>query len=344
MFPAGNRRPTFDNQLIKKKEFKSINTVNSSGPDMSRTTIQIPLKDHVKASYSNGDLKKMSFIGKDDIVNTFYTPPIQIKQNIKSMAGLSSVDTGLLSGLSDMGSNVAKGVALLTMQNILKIDNDGKTSLKSVFSPDKQRKAELALQNYKSRQSSIASSRGWGADEITKKNKESIDLYISEIEPLINSADEKKAFNEILLSSSSSMSQKLMPVDPTLLTPTPTGASPTALADALKSAVIEGLTAVLPVSGAPVVSGVETKEEEADAKATATPAVVKIQPIESQEIDAVINAMVADGKGRVDDDILTSDDLIDIIVDSKLNTAPGSSHFLENLSQKKRQKASQKMR
>ena len=46
-----------------------------------------------------------------------------------------------------------------------------KTSLKSVFSPDKQRKAELALQNYKSRQSSIASSRGWGAEEITKKNK-----------------------------------------------------------------------------------------------------------------------------------------------------------------------------
>ena len=151
----------------------------------------------------------MSFIGKEDIVNTFYTPPIHINQNIKSMAGLSSVDTGLLSGLSDMGSNVAKGVALLTMQNILKIDNDGKTSLKSVFSPDKQRKAELALQNYKSRQSSIASSRGWGADEITKKNKESIDLYISEIEPLINSADEKKAFNEILLSSSSSMSQKI---------------------------------------------------------------------------------------------------------------------------------------
>jgi hypothetical protein len=72
------------------------------------------------------------------------------------------------------------------MQNILKIDNEGKTSLSSVFSPDKQKKAELALQNYKSRQSSIASSRGWGADEITKKNKESIDLYIGEIEPLIN--------------------------------------------------------------------------------------------------------------------------------------------------------------
>ena len=165
-FPAGNRRPTFDNQLIKKKEFKSINTVNANGPDMNKTTIQIPLKDHVKASYSNGDLKKMTFIGKDDIVNTFYTPPIQIKQNIKSIAGLSSVDTGLLSGLGD---NVAKGVALLTMQNILKIDNDGKTSLKSVFSADKQKKAELALQNYKSRQSSIASSRGWGAEEITKK-------------------------------------------------------------------------------------------------------------------------------------------------------------------------------
>ena len=82
-FPAGNRRPTFDNQLIKKKEFKSINTVNSSGPDMSKTTVQIPLKDHVKASYSNGDLKKMTFIGKEDIVNTFYTPPIQIKHKIK---------------------------------------------------------------------------------------------------------------------------------------------------------------------------------------------------------------------------------------------------------------------
>ena len=85
----------------------------------------------------------------------------------------------------------------------------------------------------------------------------------------------------------------------------------------------------MPVSGAPVVSGVETKEE-ADVKAAATPtatpaattAVVKIQPIESQEIVAVINEMVADGKGRVDDDILTSDDLIGIIVDSKLNTAP----------------------
>ena len=78
------------------------------------------------------------------------------------MAGLSSVDTGLLSGLSDVGSNLAKGVAMLTMQNILKIDGDEKMSLKNVFSADKQRKAELALQNYKSRQSSIASSRGWG--------------------------------------------------------------------------------------------------------------------------------------------------------------------------------------
>ena len=323
MFPTGNRRPTFDNQLIKKKEFKSINTVNSSGPDMSRTTVQIPLKDHVKASYSNGDLKKMSFIGKDDIVNTFYTPPIQIKQNIKSVAGLSSVDTGLLSGLGD---NVAKGVALLTMQNILKIDNDGKTSLKSVFSADKQKTAELALQNYKSRQSSIASSRGWSADEISKKNKESIDLYIGEIEPLINSADEKKAFNEILLSSSSSLTQKLMPVNPTLLTPTPTGASATALADALKAAVIEGMTAVLPVSGAPVVSGVETKEE-ADAKAAAlavsTPTVVKMQPIDPQGIAATIGVMTADAKGRTaDDSILTIDELIDIIIESNLNTEP----------------------
>ena len=159
----------------------------------------------------------MTFISKE--LNTFYTPPIQIRQSTKSMAGLSSVDTGLLSGLSDVGSNLAKGVAMFTMQNILKIDNDEKMSLKNVFSPDKQRKAELALQNYKTRQSSIASSKGWGADEIAKKNKESIDLYISEIEPLIDSADEKKAFNEILLSSSSSLTQKLMPVDPSLLTP-----------------------------------------------------------------------------------------------------------------------------
>ena len=93
----------------------------------------------MKASYSNGDLKKRSFVGRENIVNTFYTPPIQIKQNMKSVAGLSSVDTGLLTGLGDMGSNLAKGVALLTMQNILKIDGDGKTSLKNVFSPDKQK-------------------------------------------------------------------------------------------------------------------------------------------------------------------------------------------------------------
>ena len=88
--------------------------------------------------------------------------------------------------------------------------------------------------------------------KLRKKNKESIDLYIGEIEPLINSADEKKAFNEILLSSSSSLTQKLMPVDPTLLTPAPSGASTTALADALKTAVIEGMKASMPVgSGAP---------------------------------------------------------------------------------------------
>ena len=109
IFPTGNKRPVFDNQLILKKEFKSINTVNANGPNMNKTAIQIPLKDHVKASYSNGDFKKMTFIGKENIVNTFYTPPIQIKQNMKSVAGLSSVDTGLLSGLGD---NVAKGVAL----------------------------------------------------------------------------------------------------------------------------------------------------------------------------------------------------------------------------------------
>jgi hypothetical protein len=120
-FHTGSRRPTFNNQLIKKKEFQSINTVDAKGPDMNKPTVMVPLKDHVKASYSNGDLKKKSFVGRENIVNTFYTPPIQIKQNMKSVAGLSSVDTGLLTGLGDMGSNLAKGVALLTMQNILKI-------------------------------------------------------------------------------------------------------------------------------------------------------------------------------------------------------------------------------
>ncbi len=40
-----------------------------------------------------------------------------------------------------------------------------------------------------------------------------------------------------------------MPVDPTLLTPTPTGASTTALADALKTAVMEGMKASMPVGG-----------------------------------------------------------------------------------------------
>ena len=95
-FQTGRNRPTFNNQLIKKKEFKSINTVNAKGPNMNKTTIQIPLKDHVKANYSNGDLKKLTFIGKENIVNTFYTPPIQIKQNMKSVAGLSSVDTGFI--------------------------------------------------------------------------------------------------------------------------------------------------------------------------------------------------------------------------------------------------------
>ncbi len=62
-----------------------------------------------------------------------------------------------------------------------------------------------------------------------------MDLYIKEIEPLIDSADEKKAFNDILLSSSSSLTEKLMPVDPTLLTPASSGASTTALADAFKN-------------------------------------------------------------------------------------------------------------
>ena len=324
MFPANNRRPTFDNQLIKKKEFKSINTVNSYGPDMSRTPIQIPLKDHVKASYSNGDLKKMTFIGKDDIVNTFYTPPIQIKQNIKSIAGLSSVDTGLLSGLSDMGSDVAKGVAMLTMQNILKIDNDGKTPLNSVFTPDKQQKAELALQNYKSRQSSIASSRGWSADEISKKNKESIDLYIGEIEPLINSADEKKAFNEILLSSSSSMTQKLMPFDPSLLAP-PTGSSMTQLTTALTTLNATIVAGGVPVGGVPV-GGVPV----GGAPAIVPPVVLKQRLIDQKEINNTVRAMLVDSTGNNKDNrVLTVDDLRKILNDRKLNTAPEFKQFFQ---------------
>ena len=42
-FQTGRNRPNFNSQLIKKKEFKSINTVNSSGPDMSKATIQPPV-------------------------------------------------------------------------------------------------------------------------------------------------------------------------------------------------------------------------------------------------------------------------------------------------------------
>ena len=131
-FPTGRQRPTFNNQLIKKKEFQSVNTVNAKGPD-NKFPVMIPLKEHVKASYSNGDLKKMSFVGRENIVNTFYTPPIQIKQPFKSSAGLTSVDTNLLSGLSEMGNNVAKGVAMLTMQNILRIDNDPNSEIISNY-------------------------------------------------------------------------------------------------------------------------------------------------------------------------------------------------------------------
>ena len=171
----------------------------------------------------------MTFVGRENIVNTFYTPPIQIKQPFTSSAGLSSVDANLLSGIGD---NVAKGVALLTMQNILRL-GDGKTGLRSVFSADKQRVAEAALQNYKSRQAAIASSKGWGATQIAQKNKESIDLYIKEIQPLIDSQSEKKAFNEILLSSSSSLTEKLMPVEPAAA---PSGVGGASLASALAPA------------------------------------------------------------------------------------------------------------
>ena len=46
-FPTGKNRPTFNNQLIKKKEFKSINTVDAKGPDMNKPVHMVPLKDHV---------------------------------------------------------------------------------------------------------------------------------------------------------------------------------------------------------------------------------------------------------------------------------------------------------
>ena len=336
-FPTGRQRPTFNNQLIKKKEFQSINTVNAKGPDMSNFPVMVPLKEHVKASYSNGDLKKMSFVGRENIVNTFYTPPIQIKQPFKSSAGLTSVDTNLLSGLSELGNNVAKGVAMLTMQNILRIDNDPKLSLKSVFNAEKQRMAEMALQSYKSRQAAIASSR-WTATEISEKNKQSIDLYIREIEPLIDSADEKKKFNEILTSSTSSLTQKLMPVDPTALTPAPSGASSTALADALKSAVIEGMKASAPAVGAPAV-GLEAKDE-GDAKAIdMAPPVIKTRPIDQAEIEGTINAMMADAKGRSSDpSILSMDDLETILVDSKLNTDNGFKQLFQTNNPNKRKR------
>ena len=249
-FPTGRQRPTFNNQLIKKKEFQSINTVNAKGPD-NKFPVMVPLKDHVKASYSNGDLKKMSFVGRENIVNTFYTPPIQIKQPFTSSAGLSSVDANLLSGIGD---NVAKGVALLTMQNILRL-GDGKTGLRSVFSADKQRVAEAALQNYKSRQAAIASSKGWGAAQIAQKNKESIDLYIKEIQPLIDSQSEKKAFNEILLSSSSSLTEKLMPVEPVAA---PSGVGGSSLATALAPSSGGSAVSGAPVSGAPSSTSVTT--------------------------------------------------------------------------------------
>ncbi len=45
------------------------------------------------------------------------------------------------------------------------------------------------------------------------------------------------------------LTEKLMPVDPAALTPAPTGASPTTLADALKTAVIEGMKASMTVGG-----------------------------------------------------------------------------------------------
>ena len=57
--------------MIKKKEFTSINTVNAKGPDMNKPTVMVPLKEHVKASYSNGDLKNCRFMGRDELVNTF---------------------------------------------------------------------------------------------------------------------------------------------------------------------------------------------------------------------------------------------------------------------------------
>ena len=137
---------------------------------------------------------------------------------------------------------------------------------------------------------------------------------------MIDSADEKKAFNEILLSSSSSLTQKLMPVDPTLLTPTPTGASPTALADALKAAVIEGMKASMPVGGTPPVETQEDIDKKTAALAATTPpVVVKQQSIDKQVVDETLHAMLDDKKGNTDARTLDMSLLGEMIVSAKLN-------------------------
>ena len=150
-------------------------------------------------------------------------------------------------------------------------------------------------------------------------------------------------FNEILLSSSSSLTQKLMPVDPTLLTPTPTGASPTALADALKAAVIEGMKASMPVGGTPPVETQEEIDKKAAALAaattTTTATVVKQQVIDQKDINLTVRAMIADAKGNTTDDrILTIDDLIDIIVQANLNTDTEFKQFFQSRKTDKKKK------
>jgi hypothetical protein len=150
---------------------------------------------------------------------------------------------------------------------------------------------------------------------------------------LINSADEKKAFNEILLSSSSSLTQKLMPVNPTLLTATPTGASATALADALKAAVIEGMKASAPlggttIKGTPGPDDDEEEEEEEDEQDVKIN--IKVTPyISQEEVDETLQAMLKDGKGSSDVRTLNIATLGDIIVYAKLNERKDFKEFFQ---------------
>jgi hypothetical protein len=115
------------------------------------------------------------------------------------------------------------------------------------------------------------------------------------------------------------MTQKLMPFDPTLLTP-PTGSSMAQLTTALTTLNTTISAGGVPVGGLPAAT-TPASPVATLATLTATPAVVKQQPIDQKEIDATIKAMVADAKGNTTDNrLLTIDNLIDIIVEGKLNT------------------------